>query len=239
MSYSRDLAFDAALDAQRRDEARDYSEEDFVDLDTPDCECRANEPLCEAIMEKARSYSVDDIYPARAYKRAAEKIASLTVSVFALTEKQRRLLGVGPRTNWFIYNWIMRATPESLPVVLLDVMVPTFRCFRTVMTASVMSLFSVLFPKGDKKLLEALMSIGHELHATSYSVIQEIPHSDRLNQMFKNKLARMDAYDAAIELMDDLTTFLVAYNQGDISRRFDRTLSGYKADLERLKAQRK
>lgn len=113
MSYSRDLAFDAALDAQRRDEARDYSEEDFVDLDTPDCECPANEPLCEAIMEKARSYSVDDIYPARAYKRAAEKVATLTVSVFSLTDAQQRRLGVGPKTNKFIHDWLVATRVDA------------------------------------------------------------------------------------------------------------------------------
>jgi len=109
----RDLAFEAALDAQRRDEARDYSEEDFVDLDTPDCENPANEPLCEAIMEKARSYSVDEVYSARTYKRAAEKVASLTVSVFTLTDAQQRRLGVGPKTNQFIYLWICQKAYEA------------------------------------------------------------------------------------------------------------------------------
>ena len=114
MSYpARDAAFDATLDAQRRDEARDYSEEDFVDLDTPDCENPANEPLCEAIMEKAGSYSVDEAYSARAYKRAAEKVAALTVSVFSLTDAQQRRLGVGPKTNEFIYKQILGIKPPE------------------------------------------------------------------------------------------------------------------------------
>jgi hypothetical protein len=110
---ARDLAFDAALDAQRRDEARDYSEEDFVDLDMPDCENAANEQLCEIIMEKACSYSVDEAYSARAYKRAAEKIASLPISVFTLTDAQQRRLGVGPKTNQFIYKQILGIKPPE------------------------------------------------------------------------------------------------------------------------------
>lgn len=228
----RNLAFEAAQQAFDCDNVPD--EEDFVDLDTPDCENPANEPLCEAIMEKARSYSVDEVYSARAYRRAAEKVASLTVSVFTLTEKQRRVLGVGPKTNWFIYNWIVEANPESVVSILLE-MNETARCVRTVMLSAIRSLLLAL-PDGYGKLRDALASIHDRMDAeVKYEKV--FPPRGRLDELLQVRLATMDPYVAAIVLMDDLNAFYYARNQGSVTQTVVKRLNGYKAQLVRLNAE--
>jgi hypothetical protein len=98
----RDLAFEAAQQAFECDTVPDLD----VDLDIPACVCPANEELCDAIREKMGSYTVDEIYSMLAWKRAGVKIAALEESVFELTDEQAKCLGVGPKTNKFIYDWI-------------------------------------------------------------------------------------------------------------------------------------
>jgi hypothetical protein len=102
----RNLAFEAAQQA-------------FDSDNCPDAPCQndANEPLYEALMNKAESYHPEEeIYKADAYARAAHKIADLTVSAFDLTDAQQRRLGVGPKTNQFIYQWILanKEAPQKM-----------------------------------------------------------------------------------------------------------------------------
>lgn len=113
MSYPvKDLALEAALDAQNRDQARDF------EGDTP-CMHTDNEELYQALMDKVHSYNPDkDFYRGQAYEHAAEKVADLTNSIFELTESQQRRLGVGKKTSQFIYDWILankenRAMPSA------------------------------------------------------------------------------------------------------------------------------
>ena len=98
----RDLAFEAAKQAYDSNCEPDLD----VDLDIPACVCPANEPLCDAIREKMGSYTVDEIYSLLAWKRAGVKIAAMKESVFDLTDAETKRLGVGPKTNHFIYEWI-------------------------------------------------------------------------------------------------------------------------------------
>ena len=62
-------------------------------------------------MKKVRSYNVYDVYSARAYRRTAEKVAALKVPASSLADAEQRLLGVGPKTNKFVYRWIKN--PEN------------------------------------------------------------------------------------------------------------------------------
>ena len=102
-AWERDAAFDAAYEAYDCDNYPDAA-----------CEHEDNEPLFQALMDKVGSYHPEEeSYQAEAYARAAEKIADLTASVFSLTDEQQRRLGVGPKTNQFIYLWICQKAYEA------------------------------------------------------------------------------------------------------------------------------
>lgn len=82
-----------------------------------------NKPLYDALMDKANSYHPErETYQADAYARAAYKVADLEDSVFRLPDAQQRLLGVGPKTNQFIYRWIRDShkTTEEAPQKMVD-----------------------------------------------------------------------------------------------------------------------
>lgn len=81
-------------------------EEEYVNKDDLPCENAENQPLCDVLMKKVRSYHVHHVYRARAYRKTAEKVAALTAPASSLTDAEQRLLGVGPKTNKFVYRWI-------------------------------------------------------------------------------------------------------------------------------------
>lgn len=118
MSYPvRDLAFDAAYEAYDCDN----------EPDAP-CEHEDNEPLFQALMDKVGSYHPEEeSYQAEAYVRAAQKVADLTVSVFSLTDQQQQRLGVGPKTNQFIYQRILSTKP---PVEVVTPLQDEFICLQ-------------------------------------------------------------------------------------------------------------
>ena len=99
----RDLAFDAAYEAYNCDNVPDAP-----------CDNEDNEELYEALMYKVYSYDPEEeSYQADAFYRAAEKVGDLEDSVFSLTDKEQRRLGVGSKTNQFIYLWICQKAYEA------------------------------------------------------------------------------------------------------------------------------
>jgi hypothetical protein len=61
-----------------------------------------NDDIFQAIVAKADSYS--DPYKRDAYKRAASNVANLVVDAFLIPPNRQKTLGVGPKTNAFIYD---------------------------------------------------------------------------------------------------------------------------------------
>lgn len=104
MSYPvRDLAFEAAYEAYDCDN----------EPDAP-CQHEDNEQLYDDLMIKSNCYHPEEeSYQAEAYARSAEKIAGLKKSVFTLTDAEQRRLGVGPKTNEFIYQRILSTKPPE------------------------------------------------------------------------------------------------------------------------------
>ena len=116
-AWERDAAFDAAYEAYDCDNYPDAA-----------CEHEDNEPLFQALMDKVGSYHPEEeSYQAEAYVRAAQKVADLTVSVFSLTDKEQRRLGVGPKTNEFIYRRILSTKP---PVEVVTPLQEEFICLQ-------------------------------------------------------------------------------------------------------------
>ena len=102
-AWERDAAFEAAQEAFDCDNYPDAA-----------CQNEDNEPLFEALMDKVGSYHPEEeAYQAEAYVRAAQKVADLEDSVFDLTDEQQRRLGVGPKTNEFIYKQILSTKPPE------------------------------------------------------------------------------------------------------------------------------
>lgn len=205
----KDLAFEAALDAQRRDQEHDFCEEDFVDLDDLPCQHATNKALCEAIMEKARSYSIDEVYSARAYKRAAEKVSALTASVFSLSDKEQRCLGVGPKTKGFVYGWILKAKPESLTHILRDRHLYTNT--RTMLMMILDTLQTQLLPNGYTDLVNAIEKAISDIETGWEATPREIVGWPRLEMMMKDMFAMMDGVEVTRKVLIDTIDFLKHY----------------------------
>jgi len=72
-----------------------------------------NDDIFQAIVAKADSYPETEPYKRKAYKRAASNVANLVVDAFLMPPNRQKTLGVGPKTNAFIYDQL-QAKEESL-----------------------------------------------------------------------------------------------------------------------------
>jgi hypothetical protein len=69
-----------------------------------------NEDLFRATMKKADSYSETEQgaqYRRQAYERTANNVANLVVDAFLMPPNRQKTLGVGPKTNAFIYDQLL------------------------------------------------------------------------------------------------------------------------------------
>jgi DNA polymerase/3'-5' exonuclease PolX len=76
------------------------------------CTVPANEPIYQALLDKAASYPADKVYQARAYRDAAEKLRTHTTDLFSIKDRNYELLDHlddywGPHVAEFIQNYIV------------------------------------------------------------------------------------------------------------------------------------
>jgi hypothetical protein len=217
----RDLAFEAAKQAYDSNCEPDLD----VDLDIPACKCPANEPLCEAIREKMGTYSVDETYSLLAWKRAGEKIAALEKSVFDLTDAETKRLGVGPKTNHFIYEWIddekicqgaaarssdpeeRRMWAESVWEVALGNAVDLGCKAPIVVITAITTLQHALSKKCDAEQIETLTSFAYEAQEYLDHDVEDIPVEDDSVDMIRECLEHMDALDMVNVMFSTILKF--------------------------------
>jgi hypothetical protein len=92
------------------------------------CSIPANQPIYQALLDKAVSYPADKVFQSRAYRLAAEKLQGHTMDLFrieALNCNLNNYLGAywGKSISQFIYDFI-KQNPEKNPVAT----VPEMKC---------------------------------------------------------------------------------------------------------------
>ena len=217
----RDLAFEAAKQAYDSNCEPDLD----VDLDIPACVCPANEPLCDAIREKMGSYTVDEIYSLLAWKRAGVKIAAMKESVFDLTDAETKRLGVGPKTNHFIYEWIddekicqgaparssdpeeRRMWAETVWEVALGNAVDLGCEAPIVVITALMTLKQALSKKRDAELIKTLTSFTYEAQEYLDHDVEDVPVEDDCVDMVRQSLEHMDALDMVSVMFNTMLKF--------------------------------
>ena len=71
------------------------------------CVIPQNQPIYQALLDKAASYPADKLYQAKAYKNAAESITSYTLNLFEISEiYPDKIPGIGRHIEGFIYDFI-------------------------------------------------------------------------------------------------------------------------------------
>lgn len=79
------------------------------------CTVSANQPIYQALLDKAASYPTDKPYQAKAYKKAAESVLTYYTNIYDEIAKYNRFYGIAPtnvgvKIEDFIYEFI-KATP--------------------------------------------------------------------------------------------------------------------------------
>jgi hypothetical protein len=91
------------------------------------CVVPQNQPIVQALLDKATSYPADKSYQAKAYKKAAESVAAYNLNLYEISEiYPDKLSGVGLNIEGFIYDFIeanppvtaQPVAPVSEPVVV-------------------------------------------------------------------------------------------------------------------------
>ncbi len=91
---------------------------------TPSCIVPANQPIYQALLEKAATYPPDKVYQANAYRKAAEKILNSNINIYDVQKDSRftwefeqqfalRDFHLGTSTRLFIFNYIKK-NPETV-----------------------------------------------------------------------------------------------------------------------------
>jgi DNA polymerase/3'-5' exonuclease PolX len=71
------------------------------------CVIPQNQPIYQALLDKAASYPADKLYQAKAYKNAAESITSYTLNLFEISEiYPDKIPGIARHIEGFIYDFI-------------------------------------------------------------------------------------------------------------------------------------
>ena len=83
------------------------------------CSVPANQPIYQALLDKAASYPADKPYQAKAYKKAAESVLSYDVNIYSEYAKYKNLYSlpanIGEKIEDFIYEFI-EANPAPAPL---------------------------------------------------------------------------------------------------------------------------
>ena len=81
------------------------------------CSVPQNQPIYQALLDKAASYPADKPYQAKAYKKAAESVAASTCNLYNSNESYPEMLpGIGLHIEPFIYNIINNSPKPSAPI---------------------------------------------------------------------------------------------------------------------------
>jgi hypothetical protein len=83
------------------------------------CTVPANQPIYQALLDKAASYPADKPYQAKAYKKAAESVLTYEVNIYSEYAKWNSLYSlpanIGEKIEDFIYEFI-KANPAPAPL---------------------------------------------------------------------------------------------------------------------------
>lgn len=79
------------------------------------CIVDENQPIYEALLDKAATYPADKTYQAKAYKKAAESISVLRHSIYYDINHLSNITNVGEKIQDFIYEFL-KANPAPLPL---------------------------------------------------------------------------------------------------------------------------
>ena len=78
-----------------------------MEFETVNCAVPANQPIYQALFDKAASYRADKPYQAKAYRKAAEAIAIYNLNLFEISEiYPDKIPGIGRHIEGFIYDFI-------------------------------------------------------------------------------------------------------------------------------------
>ncbi len=81
------------------------------------CAVPANEPIYQALLDKAATYPAEKVYQARAYRAAAEKLRTHATDLFSIKDRTYELMDHldqywGPHVSEFIEKFIVAAKPS-------------------------------------------------------------------------------------------------------------------------------
>lgn len=85
----------------------------------PKCQVPANQPIYQALIEKAASYPASQAYQAKAYKKAAESIRTCELDLNNRFSEVQHLDGVGYSIEAFIYDIIHPTPPGGVTLTQL------------------------------------------------------------------------------------------------------------------------
>jgi DNA polymerase/3'-5' exonuclease PolX len=81
------------------------------------CAVSQNQPIVQALLDRAASYPADKPYQAKAYKKAAESVAAYNLNLYEISEiYPDKLPGVGLNIEGFIYDFIDNTPVTAQPV---------------------------------------------------------------------------------------------------------------------------
>lgn len=152
------------------------------------CSVPANQPIYQALIDKAASYPADKPYQAKAYKKAAEIVAAHTSNIYSEFAKycafETTPAGIGYSIEDFIYEFI-KANPE--PVAAPKPVEPTIT-------------FVADFPAGAAKAMDDARTAAAA--AAPKDVTTWPKNDDAERAAFQQKLAASKAAETPKTLLD-------------------------------------
>jgi DNA polymerase/3'-5' exonuclease PolX len=113
------------------------------------CAVSQNQPIVQALLDRAASYPADKPYQAKAYKKAAESVAAYNLNLYEISEiYPDKLPGVGLNIEGFIYDFIDNTPVTAQPVAPVSEPVVVNEPVKACTNPTNQSIYQALIDKG-------------------------------------------------------------------------------------------